>query len=757
MSWIDWTIMAVAVVSLRFVSLSSRRYMKGVADFLSANRSAGRYLLTIAGQMGGTGAISVVAFFVVYFGSGLPPIWWDFMNLPIGAFVILTGWVYYRYRETRAMTLAQFLEMRYSRNFRIFAGLICWACGILNFGIFPAVTARFFIYFCGLPDHIGHFLMPTLGIQMHGLSCSLHPHLFTGSIPTIAPIMAVDLGLALTFVTMGGQISVMVTECAQGMVSAVAFIVIVAAVLVKISWPQILHAMTVSAPANASLLHPFHTGDVQTYNVWYYVIGAFGTLYGMCSWQGSAGFMTSGRSAHEQKMGQVIAVWRELPLRSMYIILPIAAFAVMKLPEFTSIAHAAGATLNGIDNQQIRTDMTTPIVLAHFLPVGIKGLFATVMLFFSFTCHDTYMHSWGSMLVQDVVIPWRNRPLDQDRHVRWLRWSVIFVALFGFFFSLLWSPKMDILMFFAITGTIWAGGSGAVIIGGLYWKKGTTPAAYASLILGAIVGVGGLIVSPWYQARFHHPFPMNQQWLFMLSMLGAPAVYIIISLMTHRSWLKRILITLGITAAISYAIGLGLHSLGVTAFLAHQDVIVRRTVVTFAIILLYVLVCLAVCRDCEHEFNLDRMLHRGRYSDKTSEELAKEAHVSPWQKLLGITSEFTTGDKVMAMLLLVWQLGWSACFVVVSVINLASPGTFPISWWAHFWHLYLMSLFVLGIPITVWFTIGGVLDIKMLFRILSNPERDATDDGRVVHEPEEIILTQAAEEGTAELSSEKSE
>ena len=52
LSWIDWTIMAVAVVLLRAVSLSTRSYMKGVADFLAANRCAGRYLLTIAGGDG---------------------------------------------------------------------------------------------------------------------------------------------------------------------------------------------------------------------------------------------------------------------------------------------------------------------------------------------------------------------------------------------------------------------------------------------------------------------------------------------------------------------------------------------------------------------------------------------------------------------------------------------------------------------------------------------------------------------------------
>ena len=67
--------MALTVIALRFVSASTRSHMKGVADFLSANRMAGRYLLTIAGGMSSMGVISFVALFEVYYQAGLPPIW----------------------------------------------------------------------------------------------------------------------------------------------------------------------------------------------------------------------------------------------------------------------------------------------------------------------------------------------------------------------------------------------------------------------------------------------------------------------------------------------------------------------------------------------------------------------------------------------------------------------------------------------------------------------------------------------------------
>ena len=155
MHWIDWTIVGGCLAALIGVTVYAQRYSRTVADFLAANRMAGRYLLTVSS--GFLGTITLVATWEMVYSTGLTTQWWQMLSAPVGLFLSLTGFIVYRFRQTRALTLAQFLEERYSRKFRYYAGFLCWLAGILNYGIFPAVTTRVLIVFLGLPEEFSLF------------------------------------------------------------------------------------------------------------------------------------------------------------------------------------------------------------------------------------------------------------------------------------------------------------------------------------------------------------------------------------------------------------------------------------------------------------------------------------------------------------------------------------------------------------------------------------------------------------------------
>ncbi len=505
LTFIDWAIVVAVFILLVASVMASRRQMRSVADFLAANRTAGRYLIAVSSGIAGLGAITIVANLEMNLIAGFSMTWWG-MSMGIVVLVVtVSGWVVYRFRQTRCLTLAQFFEVRYSRNFRIFAGIISFISGLINFGIFPAVGARFFIYFCGLPPEL-----PLFGLM----------------VPTFPMIMIGLLSVALWFVFMGGQIAVIVSDFIQGAFVDIVMIAIVVYFFFTVDWSQIQAALNlVPDPENASLINPFKTSHIEDFNFWYFLIGVIGFMYRTLSWQGTQGYNASAKSAHEAKMGGVLSLWKVLPQSLMLAFVPIVAFTVLNHPDFSVFSASISDQLQGIPNEIVQRQQKVPLVLQQLLPVGMVGAFAAVMLAAFISTHDSYLHSWGSILIQDVIMPFRKKPFTKKQHLLLLRLSILFVAIFIFFFSLLYQQNEAILLFFAITGAIFAGGSGAVVIGGLYWKYGTTAAAWTALLTGSTIAVGGIILREIYP-----DFPINGQEFWGIGMGMSVILYIFVSL-----------------------------------------------------------------------------------------------------------------------------------------------------------------------------------------------------------------------------------
>ena len=166
LAFLDWLIVFSVLGGMIYSVTRVKGLVKSVSDFLSAGRTAGRYVLSVSGGMAAIGAISIVNSLELGYVAGFTFSWWGFTSAFFLLLITVSGWVIYRFRSTRCLTLSQFFEKRYSRKFRIFTGMVAFIAGIINFGIFPAVGARFFIYFCGLPDAISvsytHLTLPTI-------------------------------------------------------------------------------------------------------------------------------------------------------------------------------------------------------------------------------------------------------------------------------------------------------------------------------------------------------------------------------------------------------------------------------------------------------------------------------------------------------------------------------------------------------------------------------------------------------------------
>jgi len=359
---LDWFFVLLLFALIVFGIMISRRYTHTVAGFLAADRCAGRYIVSISEGISALGAISIIGAFQIHYRAGIAPCWWSFMMHPILALIPLTGWVVYRFRKTRAMTMAEFFEMRYSRKLRIFAGMLAFSAGILNFGIFPAVAADFFVYFCGFPEII------RIGVFQ---------------IPSFVLIMIVLLSFAVTCTVWGGQITILLTDFMQGVFVNVVFIVIALVIFKVMNWSDITSAMA-AAPPDASMVNPFHTSKVKDFNLWFYLIGAFGAFYTYMSWQGTQGYNCCAISPHEAKMGRIWGTWRAAIQTVIWFILPICAFTLMHHPKYLFEAAKVTRVLETVNNPEIRSQLVTPLSMIQFLPKILFFPHLTFQIFLSY-------------------------------------------------------------------------------------------------------------------------------------------------------------------------------------------------------------------------------------------------------------------------------------------------------------------------------------------------------------------------------------
>jgi solute:Na+ symporter, SSS family len=106
---------------------------------------------------------------------------------------------------------------------------------------------------------------------------------------------------------MGGQITIMSTDCIQGIISYPIYAIIVIYLLSKFSWfNDIVPPMLQSRPSGKSFLNPFDIDKLRDFNLFYVAVGIFGSIFNRMSWSGTQGYNSAARDAHEQKMGSVL-------------------------------------------------------------------------------------------------------------------------------------------------------------------------------------------------------------------------------------------------------------------------------------------------------------------------------------------------------------------------------------------------------------------------------------------------------------------
>ena len=134
--------------------------------------------------------------------------------------------------------------------------------------------------------------------------------------------------------------------------------------------------------------------------------------------------------------------------------------------------------------------------------------------------------------------------------------------------------------------------------------------------------------------------------------------------------------------------------------------------------------------------NIPTFLERGAHNAVESYRLDEDGTVATtrgWRSL-AINAEFSARDKFLYLLTYGYNLAWVVVFVAATVFFLTRPieggdwSRFD-ALWLGFWHARQWIEMGISAVVIVWFTIGGVRDVKALLRTLEQRKRDEADDG----------------------------
>ena len=748
MSWIDWIIAIVPVAFVIGIGIWSRRYVRGVSDYMAAGRICRRYVLTTALMAEAIGLVTLISYVEVRYMTGFALTYWNNLMLPLGMILTMSGYCYYRYRETKAMSIGQYLEMRYNRSLRVFASFLRSISEIIANSIMPALAARFFITFLDLPQKFTVF-----GFE----------------ISTFAVIMLVTLTFAVLLICLAGQLSLTVTDTIQGLIFFPVMLVFIAFVWYKFSWSGEIMEVLSDRSAGESFLNPYDIKKLKDFNILMLLTTFIGMFLNRLA--GIGGEASAALNAHEAKMGAILGTWRGAFMGIFMVLIATALITMLHHKNFSSDAKeirtnisrkAAEELVNdpaeraalmqkiraipehkhqkGIDapysrknspdevyfntaqaqfgtdgegssrTQQFKTlfrQLLLPATFRHMLPVGLTGLFCMMILLFILSTDDSRIFCASSTLVQDCVVPfYKKGELTPEKHVFYLRVLSILVGVVFFIGSLFMSQLDFINLFVQITYGMWLGGCGPMLVFGLYSRFGTAAGAWSSLLSGMGLTAFGIFLQrgwaktiyPWLESNGY--VPAVQKFLTTISKPFYPYV----------DWTEMTRLKCPINSYEFYLCSM-LLSLAV-----------------------YVIVSKLTFKE---PFNLDRMLHRGEYAvegeEKKTFSFKENFNLKRFFSIfVGITPQHTRGDKIIVWSVFIYTFVYKFLlfFVGVAIWNEISP--WPIEWWGkYFFITCLLVPGISGLITVVWFTIGSSRDLVRMFRDLEQRTDNPLDNGMV--------------------------
>jgi SSS family solute:Na+ symporter len=433
---------ALYLLATMVAGLSVRKYVGKVETFLVAGREMDVYL--------GVASLAATEFGIVTcmytaelgynhgFGGAVPGIIEALAMLLVG----LTGFCVRPLRDSGVITIAELFEKRFGRGVRWASGVVIVLGGLLNMGVFLRQGGEFLVVVCGFNAEYLVWAMTAL-------------------------LVAVAI-----YTIVGGMLSVLVTDYLQFVVMSIGLLFVTILILQDVGWQKL--ADTVDARYGAGGFNPLLKPDLG----WSWVVfnGMLNTA-AVLTWQTTIARVLS---AKDTKTGMKVYS------RTSFFF--VCRFVIPGLWGIAALAMLPHAMPEG------KTMLAMPTYLSTVVPVGMMGLLVAAMLAADMSTDSSYMLTWGSVIYNDILAPFRKTKWSERRGLRWNRSIVALIGVFLFFYGLRYPLREDIWTYLTVTGTIYLASMSTLLIACCYLPWANSWGATGAIIAGALFPVSYLVL-----------------------------------------------------------------------------------------------------------------------------------------------------------------------------------------------------------------------------------------------------------------------
>jgi len=443
---LDGSIVGVYLLATMIAGLMVRKYVSRVDHFLVAGREMNVYLgiASLAATEFGivTCMYTAQAGYTRGFAGAVP-------GLCNALAMFLVGWTGFcvkPLRDAGVMTIPELFEQRYGKFVRWLAGVVIVLGGLLNMGVFLRVGGQFLVVCCGMNLRYLELAMTVLLV-----------------------------GVAI-YTILGGMLSVLVTDFLQFVVMSAGLLAVTFLVLHQVGWERLVAA--VQSHQGEGGFNPFLPPDLG----WPFVLSNLLTnTAAVLTWQTCIARLLSAR---DSRTGRRVYTGTAFFFVCRWVIPGLWGIAALALVEPT-VLERIGRQFGERDGSLF----AMPYLLSQLVPAGMMGLLVAAMLAADMSTDSSYMLTWGSVIYNDILAPFRKRPWPERKGILWNRCIIALIGLFLLVWGLWYKLEGNLWEYLQTTGTIYLASMSILLIACCYWSRANNWGAIAAILVGALLPV----------------------------------------------------------------------------------------------------------------------------------------------------------------------------------------------------------------------------------------------------------------------------